>query len=46
MDSIKHITPDINTYRILYSGVEYKYPPASQKLNAFNFKKEDFYKKS
>ncbi|GAA0121345.1 MAG: NFACT family protein [Clostridium argentinense] len=45
MDSIKHITPDINTYRILYSGVEYKYPPASQKLNAFNFKKEDFIRK-
>ncbi len=42
MDSIKHITPDINTYRILYSGVEYKYPPASTKLNAFDFTKEQF----
>ncbi len=42
MDSIKHITPDINTYRVLYSGVEYKYPPASTKLNAFNFTKEKF----
>ncbi|NEU03555.1 Rqc2 family fibronectin-binding protein [Clostridium senegalense] len=42
MDSIKHITADINTYRVLYSGVEYKYPPASPKLNSFNFSKEDF----
>ncbi|MGL4731006.1 MAG: Rqc2 family fibronectin-binding protein [Clostridium sp.] len=42
MDSIKHITADMNTFRVLYSGVEYKYPPKSLKLNAFNFSKEDF----
>lgn len=42
MDSIKHITADINTYRVLYAGVEYKYPPTSPKLNSFNFSKEDF----
>ncbi|MCR6515394.1 NFACT RNA binding domain-containing protein [Clostridium sp. LY3-2] len=41
MESIKHITPDINTYRVLYPGVEYIYPPASTKLNPFDFKKEE-----
>lgn len=33
MDSIKHITPDINSYRVLYPGIEYVYPPESTKLN-------------
>lgn len=37
MDSIKHITPDINTYRSIYPGIEYIYPPKSQKLNPFDF---------
>ena len=45
MDSIKHITPDINTYRVLYSGVPYKFPPESLKLNTFSFNKEAFTKK-
>ena len=27
MESIKHITPDINSYRVLYPGVTYVYPP-------------------
>lgn len=44
MESIKHITPDINSYRVLYPGVEYIYPPASKKLNPMNFSKEDFIK--
>lgn len=37
MDCIKHITPDINTYRSLYPGIPYTYPPPSNKLNPFNF---------
>lgn len=41
MESIKHITPDINTYRVLYPGVEYIYPPASTKLNPFSFTLEE-----
>lgn len=37
MECIKHIGADINSYRILYPGVTYKYPPKSLKLNPFNF---------
>lgn len=37
MESIKHITPDINSYRVLYPGVNYIYPPKSNKLNPFAF---------
>lgn len=43
MESIKHITPDINSYRVLYPGVTYVYPPESKKLNPFTLNKEDFY---
>lgn len=42
MESIKHITPDINSYRILYPGVTYVYPPASKKLNTFKLEEESF----
>ena len=35
MESIKHITPDINSYRVLYPGVNYVFPPKSEKLNPF-----------
>lgn len=41
MESIKHITPNINSYRVLYPGVEYVYPPISNKLNPFSFTYED-----
>ncbi|GIM27968.1 hypothetical protein CPJCM30710_06340 [Clostridium polyendosporum] len=41
MESIKHITPDINSYRSLYPGVTYIYPPESNKLNPFCFSKDD-----
>ncbi|GAB6170346.1 NFACT RNA binding domain-containing protein [Clostridium carnis] len=37
MECIKHITPNINSFRVLYPGVNYVYPPASKKLNPFNF---------
>ncbi|ENK1242434.1 NFACT family protein [Clostridium botulinum] len=42
MDSIKHVTPEINSVRNLYPSIEYTYPPASLKLNPFNFSVEDF----
>lgn len=37
MDSIKHITPDVNSYRSTLPGIKYVYPPSSNKLNPFNF---------
>jgi predicted ribosome quality control (RQC) complex YloA/Tae2 family protein len=36
MDSIKHISLDMNTYRILHPGIQYVFPPASEKLNPFD----------
>ena len=36
MESIKHITPNINSYRVLYPGVEYVYPHISNKLDPFS----------
>ncbi|MBU3180133.1 Rqc2 family fibronectin-binding protein [Clostridium psychrophilum] len=44
MDSIKHVSSDVNSYRVLYTGVEYIYPPASTKLDAFNFGYDEFCK--
>ncbi|EKQ56881.1 MULTISPECIES: NFACT RNA binding domain-containing protein [unclassified Clostridium] len=41
MESIKHITPDINSYRVLYPGVNFVYPPGSSKLNPFSFTYEE-----
>lgn len=42
MESIKHITPDINSYRVLYPGVTYVYPPKSTKLNPFTTDYDEF----
>lgn len=42
IDSIKHITPDVNSYRSLYPGITYIYPPASTKLSPFSFTLQDF----
>lgn len=44
MESIKHITPDINSYRVLFPGVTYVYPPKSTKLNPFNLNFDNFLK--
>lgn len=48
MDSIKHITSEINSYRSLYPSIEYVYPPKSDKINIliYNFEnfKETFFK--
>lgn len=49
MECIKHIGADVNSYRVLYPGVTYKYPPKSKKLNPFNFSKtelEDYIKEN
>lgn len=37
MECIKHIAPAMNSYRILYPGITYKYPPESTKINPFSF---------
>ncbi|KGK86160.1 NFACT RNA binding domain-containing protein [Clostridium sp. HMP27] len=44
MDSIKHVTPDINSIRCLYPGIKFVYPPSSEKLNPFNYTYEDLSK--
>ena len=44
MDSIKHLTADISSYRCLYPGVNYVFPPESTKLDPFNFSENDFAK--
>ncbi|WP_251859469.1 NFACT RNA binding domain-containing protein [Clostridium sp. Marseille-Q2269] len=41
MDSIKHVTPEINSVRNLYPSIEFIYPPASLKLDPFNFLVDD-----
>jgi predicted ribosome quality control (RQC) complex YloA/Tae2 family protein len=43
MDSIKHVTADVNSFRVLFTGVEYMYPPVSTKLDAFNTSYDEFY---
>ncbi len=42
MECIKHITSNINSYRVLYPGTSYVYPPAANKLNPFSFNFETF----
>ncbi|MFD3157414.1 NFACT family protein [Haloimpatiens sp. FM7330] len=42
MDSVKHISSDINTYRKLYPGIEYVFPPESHKLNPLDFNFDEF----
>ncbi|TGY44362.1 fibronectin/fibrinogen-binding protein [Clostridium sartagoforme] len=42
MECIKHLSLDKNTYRVLYPGVEYVYPPTSNKLNPFDFSYESY----
>lgn len=44
MDSIKHITPEINTIRSLFPGIKYIFPPTSNKLSPRSFTREDFKK--
>ncbi|AWZ48248.1 fibronectin/fibrinogen-binding protein [Clostridiaceae bacterium 14S0207] len=42
MDSIKHITSEINSYRSLYPSIEYVYPPKSDKINLLTYNFENF----
>jgi predicted ribosome quality control (RQC) complex YloA/Tae2 family protein len=42
VDSIKHITLDMSSFRQLYPGVVYLFPPASNKLNPFDFELNQF----
>lgn len=45
LDSIKHLSHNNNSYRILLPGSIYKYPPKNDlKLNPFNFEFNDFKK--
>lgn len=49
MESIKHLTANTNSYRVLYPGASYVYPPKSTKLNMFDLSKEtmnSFFKKN
>ncbi|MGL5634958.1 MAG: Rqc2 family fibronectin-binding protein [Sarcina sp.] len=41
MESIKHLNASQNSYRVLYPGVEYVYPPKSNKIDLLNFNKTD-----
>lgn len=41
MDSIKHITPEINSVRSVYPGIKYIFPPTSTKLNPFDYSIKD-----
>lgn len=41
IDCIKHISIDVNTYRCLYPGIKYVYPPESSKLDPFNFHEDE-----
>ncbi|HEY5589080.1 MAG TPA: NFACT RNA binding domain-containing protein [Candidatus Paceibacterota bacterium] len=43
MDSIKHVSADVNSFRVIFTGADYVYPPVSTKLDPFNFSYEDFY---
>jgi predicted ribosome quality control (RQC) complex YloA/Tae2 family protein len=42
MDSIKHITSDINSFRNLYPGITYVASPESHKLNPLNFNYDEY----
>ncbi len=42
MECIKHISSDVNTYRVLYPGISYVYPPSSPKLDPFSFSLDDY----
>jgi predicted ribosome quality control (RQC) complex YloA/Tae2 family protein len=41
MDSIKHLTFDMNSLRSLFPGIKYTMPPASNKMDPFEYSLED-----
>lgn len=44
MESIKHISSDVNSYRVLFPGINYIFPPESNKLDPFRLTYEDLIK--
>ena len=42
IDSIKHISPFLNSYRTLQPGADYLYPPSKDKVNILTASKVDF----
>lgn len=42
LDSIKHVSLDMNSYRCLYPGIQFIYPPASTKLDPFTCTFDEF----
>jgi predicted ribosome quality control (RQC) complex YloA/Tae2 family protein len=45
LDSIKHVSYAVNSYRAVLPGQEYKAPPAQEKINPFSVTEEDLLKK-
>lgn len=43
IDSIRHITPDMSSFRQVLPGIKYVYPPAQDKISPLNFDSEDFF---
>lgn len=41
MESIKHLNASQNSYRVLYPGTDYIYPPKSTKINILDFTFDD-----
>lgn len=41
MESIKHLNASQNSYRVLYPGTDYTYPPKSEKINMLDFTFDD-----
>ena len=49
MESIKHLNASQNSFRVLYPGVDYVYPPKSSKINILDFNFDtikDFFKEN
>lgn len=42
IDSVRHITPDMSSFRQVLPGIKYSYPPAQDKMNPLNFDGESF----
>lgn len=42
IDSIRHITPDMSSYRQILPGIKYIYPPAQDKINLINYSEDQF----
>lgn len=45
LDSIKHLSPSVNSYRTILPGHSYKLPPEQEKLNPITIDEQTFLKK-